>query len=156
MKKILLSMMVLAVLTSCSNKAANQETGTTETAVENAANSNQVANISADDAKSILHDIAVAANRLIAEENDAQMATSASVEFDGQNFIYHFEVDETEMTIAELTSVKDELHNRLKKDFEEKKNYQVIKDNLKVLNGKVIYQYIGSHSKKLCTITLDL
>ncbi len=154
MKKILLSMMVLAALASCSNKASNQPTGSSEAAVENA-DSAQVANIPADEAKANMQAIAEAANKLISEEKDAQMATSASVEFDGQNFIYNFEIDETEMTIAELNSAKDELQSKLKKDLEEKKNYQVIKDNLKALNGKVIYQYVGSHTKKTSTITIE-
>ena len=77
-----------------------------------------------------------------------------SIVFDGQNIIYTFEVDESYFTISEYRAIQSELEKEQRKEFYSNKELAEIRYYLSVLEGTVIYNYVGSKTKQVLTIRI--
>lgn len=78
-----------------------------------------------------------------------------SCEFDGQNYVYNEEIDEGYITIDAMREQKETITSNAKLALENNPQFAGVKENLKTIGGKVIYNYVGSESKKVLTITIE-
>lgn len=75
-----------------------------------------------------------------------------SVVFDGENMVCTYEIDEDFVTITTLTEHKKEQEQQFKNVLMGDPACKSTITNLKTINGKIIYNIIGSYSNKTLTI----
>ena len=78
-----------------------------------------------------------------------------SCEFDGQNYVFNEEIDEGYITIDAMREQQETITTNAKAMLENNPQFASCKENLKKIGGKVVYNYVGSASKKVLTITIE-
>ena len=107
-------------------------------------------------AKESLKMDAQVADKLLAGKDVDFMTKAVSVKFDGKNLVYTYEIDEEYATIEQLEfAKKEEMEQNIKATLESIPQFAVTKANLKKINGKVVYNYVGSASNNVMVITID-
>lgn len=95
------------------------------------------------------------ANKMAGKSVDF-MTRWISCDFDGNNLIYTYEIDEDYATIDQMRSIQQEtMAKSIKNTLESTPQFAGTKANLAKIKGKVIYNYVGDTSKKVMTITID-
>lgn len=74
------------------------------------------------------------------------MTILISCEFDGNNIVYDYIVDEDHATISELRDSEDEIRESIESNLKKTEEVREMVKNLKKIGGKVIYKYYGNHS----------
>ena len=146
MKKVLFFMVMLVALSSCSNGSSkSQESANTEISV----NKEEI-----NKAKESLKYEAETANKLIAGKRIDPMTRAVSVDFDGTNLISTYEIDEEYTSIDQMRSNQEAMEKNIRNTLDNTPQFIGSKESLMKINGKVIYNYVGSESKKVLTITI--
>lgn len=70
--------------------------------------------------------------------------------------VYTYEIDENSISIDKLSEIKETMEKNLKNHLSENAQFAITKENLIKVGGTVIYNYVGSKSKKVMTITIVL
>lgn len=147
MVKALIFLVMLVALSSCSNGSQkNQEAAKTE----NVLDKEEIKK-----AKESLKTEAVIGDKLLAGKQADPMTTIVSIDFDGTNFIYNYEVDEEYISIDQMRTNQETMEKNIKNNLDNAPGFIGAKENLMKINGKVVYNYVGSESKKVLTITID-
>lgn len=82
------------------------------------------------------------------------MTILISCEFDGNNIVYEYIVNEDYATISELKESEDDLRESIE-DGLKKESVQEMINNLNKIDGKVIYKYYGNHSGEKIVIEIE-
>jgi hypothetical protein len=94
-------------------------------------------------------------NEQVVGRNIDFMTRCTSCIFDGKNLIYSYEIDENYGSMDDLIRVqKEAMEAQAKAAWESNPQLAGTKQSLKTLGGSVIYNYVGSRSKKALTITV--
>lgn len=101
----------------------------------------------ADRAKESLKSEAEAAHKMLQGANVDPATKCISVDFDGENFTYTYEINEEDASIEQMRTEKETLEQFLKDNLSNSAEFSAVKRNLQMINGKVKYVYIGSKSK---------
>lgn len=140
-------MVMLVALSSCSNGSSrNQESAN----ADNSVNKEEI-----NKAKESLKYEAEISNKLLAGKQVDPMSRAVSIDFDGTNLIYTFEIDEEYTSIDQMRTNEEAMEKNIRNILDNTPQFIVTKENLMKINGKVIYNYVGSESKKVLTITID-
>lgn len=95
-------------------------------------------------------------NKMLAGKKADAVSTILSVDFDGKNLIYTYEIDEDYISIDQARATqKDNMEKNIRTGLENNPQFAATKENLKKIGGKVIYNYIGNSSGKILTIEID-
>ena len=139
-------MVMLVALSSCSNGSSkSQESANTEISV----NKEEI-----NKAKESLRYEAETANKLLAGKRIDPMTRAVSVDFDGTNLISTYEIDEEYTSIDQMRSNQEAMEKNIRNTLDNTPQFIGSKESLMKINGKVIYNYVGSESKKVLTITI--
>ena len=82
------------------------------------------------------------------------MTTLTSCNFDGQNFNYYYEVNED--YTSDIREFEEEMRENLQNLWDTDPVFDEIKDNLRKVNGSVIYNYVGDESGEKMTIHVKI
>jgi len=99
-------------------------------------------------------DASIAAKQLKGKKVDA-MTRVISCDFDGSDVIYTYEIDEDVASIDDLRTMKETLKGNVKSVLDNTPGFAATKKNLQIIDGKVVYNYVGNKSKKVLTITIE-
>ncbi|MBR3757960.1 MAG: hypothetical protein IKK62_05970 [Bacteroidaceae bacterium] len=145
MKKMLFfALLLLFSISSCSN-------GHTEKQNSTAPEINEEVN----KAKESLKFEAEISNKILAGKQIDVMTRADSVFFDGKNLVYTYEIDENYATIEQLQKYqKETMEKSIRNALEKTPQVAGVKENLMKIDGKVIYNYVGSSSKEVLTIAI--
>ena len=83
------------------------------------------------------------------------MTTLVSCEFDGQDLIYEYEVDEDYASISELRENENIIREGIESNLE-KPETQELQEKLREIGGKMIHKYIGNETGEVITIVIDM
>ncbi len=145
MKKILFfALLLLFSISSCSNGYKEKQDSTTSEKSEEV-----------NKAKESLKFEAEISNKILAGKQIDVMTRADSVFFDGKNLVYIYEIDENYATIEQLQKYqKETMEKSIRSALENTPQVAGVKENLMKIDGKVIYNYVGSSSKEVLTITI--
>ena len=110
----------------------------------------------AEKVKEVIKIEAELANKALEGQNVDEMTKVIAVDFDGTDFVYTYEIDEEYLTIEKLKILEEEMTNYQKQIWKSNPQLANLKKNLNRINGKVVYKYTGSESKKTMTIAAGL
>ena len=80
-----------------------------------------------------------------------------SVDFDGQNIVYTYMVEESDDISIDILRTQQELIKaNCKNILLDNPAFAATKENLIKVGGKIVYNYIGDKSRKIMTITIDV
>ena len=83
------------------------------------------------------------------------MTTLVSADFDGTNLVYTCVIDEDYATIETLRNTQKEvMEKNIRNTLENDPRIESTKENLILIGGKIIYNYVGDTSNKVLTITI--
>lgn len=137
------------LLTSCSNGSTEKQNSAD---LEIRENSEEINNV-----KESLKFEAEITNKLIAGKQFDAMTRVDSVSFDGECFVYTYEINEDYATIEQLQKFQRKtMEENLKNNWENNPQLAGIKEKLIRINGKVVYNYVGSSSKDVIKIVIEL
>ena len=127
--------LIFGVVVSCTNNTSNNEI---------------------DKAKKTLEIEAEIADKQLAGKKIDAISKCISCNFDGENMVYTYEIDENSISIDKLSEIKETMEKNLKNQLSENTQFAITKENLIKVGGTVIFNYVGSKSKKVMTITIVL
>jgi len=103
-------------------------------------------------AKTLLEKECQQANKILAGKYVDALTLCTSCEFDGENVIYNYELDEDVVAIEDID--KSVLENTILETWKTNPGVRATKQNLIILDGSVIYNYTGSKTKETFTIKI--
>lgn len=106
-------------------------------------------------ARTFLKAEAKAAHQQLAGKQVDMATVSDGCKFKNDNICYYYIVDEDQVSIASMEANRDAIENNLRAMLENMPATKPLIDNLKILDGKVIYQYKGSDTGKTMEIELE-
>ena len=83
------------------------------------------------------------------------MTRCVSIDFDGTNVVYTYEIDEDYATIDQLKNQRETLEQAIKSNIEANPQIKSMTSPLKKIGGKLVYNYVGDTSKKILTLTIE-
>ena len=81
--------------------------------------------------------------------------TLISCEFDGQDIIYEYNVDESYALISELKEYENIIREGIESNLE-KPQTQELQEKLREVGGKMIHNYIGSETGEVMSIVIEI
>jgi len=155
---IALLSLLLVVCNGCGNKKAEPTMGdntSIQRMNETIQRMNETSQEKISQAKQALKiDASIAAKQLKGKKVDA-MTRVISCDFDGSDVIYTYEIDEDVASIDDLRTMKETLKGNVKSVLDNTPGFAATKKNLQIIDGKVVYNYVGNKSKKVLTITIE-
>ena len=103
-------------------------------------------------AKTLLEKECQQANKILAGKYVDALTLCTSCEFDGENVIYNYELDEDMVAIENVD--KSILESTILETWKTNPAVRATKQNLIILDGDVIYNYTGSKTKETFTIKI--
>lgn len=114
--------------------------------------------VSSEDADKIKEVIKIEAeltNKVLKGQKVDDATKVIEVDFDGTDFVYNYELDEEYLTIENLKILEDDMTKYQKEMWKSNPQLSNLKNNLNKINGKVVYKYTGSETKKTVTIAFE-
>lgn len=106
-------------------------------------------------ARTFLEAEAKAAHSQLAGKQIDMATTVDRCEFTNDNIYYYYIVDENKVSIENLEANRKVIEDNTRSVLENMPATKPLIDNLKILDGKVIYQYKGSDTGKTMEIELE-
>lgn len=148
-------MAILMALSSCNNKS--DDISTTDPVIDKQDSINIVDNKEViRKAKESLKFEAETTNKLLVGEKIDAMTRVVSVDFDGTNFVYTYEINEDYTTIDEMRANKETIEKNIRNNIDKTPQIEGLKENLIKIKGNFVYNYVGSKSIKVLTIIIEL
>lgn len=75
---------------------------------------------------------------------------------EGNDLVYTYEIDESQVDFETLLDLKDTMQENFKNMWDARPEVKATKKNLKAIDGKVHYKYVGNQTGRTMTITIDM
>ena len=147
----------LFILCSCGGEITKEERERIKQEIREEMNSQEDSQEEINKAKESLIAEAKMVHKQLAGDHIDHATEVVSVDFDGQNIVYTYMVEESDDISIDILRTQQELIKaNCKNILLDNPAFAATKENLIKVGGKIVYNYIGNKSRKIMTITIDV